>query len=244
MKKSVLILIIVLLTAAFVSSVFATDEVTVVYGETYMCGDAYTVSIMTQPQMMAKIDEKLNFFVYTTNPVTGRNTQYQIAALYGTNSDEDVLLNFRIKLRNLNSRAINGLSPESFILTGKVRDRVIEYKPEIMMPFFMGDDDWRVPLVRQQVEVYPLERPVTEVANYNVKDYWNPLLLEEKPFDSMRIKEIRLVYRIPSFLVGWELHVRPQPADGDTSGLRSCDLTMALPTFMNEITREVYKYIY
>ena len=244
MKKSILILIIILLTAAFAAGVRAEEEVNTLYAETYMCGDAYTVSIVTQPQMMARIDEKLRLAVTMRNPKNGYWTPFQIMAVYGQNTDEDVMLNIRLMLRNLNAVTINGLSPESFILTGKVRDRVIEFRPEIMMPFAMDEDDWRIPLVRQQVEAYVLGRTVPDVTNFDVKDYWNPLLLDEKPFDPMRLNEIRLVYRIPSFLIGWELHVNPQPADGNTEGLRSCDLTMKLPTFKNEITGEIYKYIY
>lgn len=245
MKKPIVILIIILLTAMFVSSIHAAEEVNAIYGETYMCGNAYTASIITQPQMMAKIDEKLPLAITMNNPSNGKRTDFQISAIYGRNTEEDVLLHFRIALRNLNSVTVSGLSPDSFILTGKIRDRVIEFKPEIMMPFVMDEKDWKIPLIRANVGVWSLERSIPqEVINYNIQDYWNPLLLNEKPFEPMRIKEIRLVYRIPSFLIGWELHVNPQPADGNTEGLRSCDLTLALPTFMNEITREIYKYIY
>ena len=242
MKKIRLILLSLVFLMVFSCSVMAEDEINATYGETYMCGDAFTMRIMTQPQMMAQISEKINICVYRLNQQTGRYVPYQINVRYGQQTEEDVMLVFRIQLRNLNPKMINGLSPESFILTGKVRDRIIEYQPEIMMPFDISDDEWYYYLDKYETEYY-LTRVVPDTITFDVADYWNPHMMSERVIDSMRVSEIRLVYRVPSWLVGWDLHVRPTPVEADDS-LKTCDLVLHLPTIMNEITHETYKYIY
>lgn len=244
MKKYLLSFTLILLLAVCFSGVAAvTEEANAIYGETYLCGDAYTARIVTQPQMMAQTGEKIQYYVPYRNPQTGRYTAYQINVRYGTQTEEDVMLMFRFQLRNLNAHMVQGLAPESFILSGRVRDRVIEYKPEVMIPFIMEDDDWELPMIRAGLEAYYLSRAVADTVSFNINEYWNPLLLSEKGIDSMRVQEIRLIYRVPSWLVGWDLHISPKPMVEDSS-LKTCDLVLHLPTIMNEITRETYKYIY
>ena len=244
MKNRILILIIILSFAFIALPVSSNEEINATYGETYMCGDAYTARIVTQPQMMAEIAEKIPYYVERRNPQTGRYEAYQIQVKYAQRTEEDILLLFRLQLRNLNELLIKGLSPDSFVLTGKVRDRVIEYKPEIMMPFIMEEEDWEISMIRAQVMAYKFTNRVPPYTiTFDISDYWNPLLLNEKNIDSMRLQEIRLIYRVPSWLVGWDLHIHPKPMAED-SNLKTCDLVLHLPTVMNEITRETYKYIY
>ena len=243
MKKIILLLAVILVMTVFTQTVFADDEINAVYGETYMCGDAYTARVVTQPQMMSQIIEKIAYYYFKRNAQTGRFSQYQINVLYGNQTEEDVLLLVRLQIRNLNHKALQGVSPDSFILTGKVRDRIIEYEPEIMMPFVVEDEDWELPMIRGGLPAAHLTRGLAESVTYGINEYWNPLLLSEKNLDSMRVQEIRLIYRVPSWLVGWDLHIRPKPMTED-SELKTCDLTLHLPTIMNEITRETYKYIY
>lgn len=252
MKKYYLIFIMILLSVMIFKITYAESEVEAGYAETYLCGDAYTVSIVTQPQMMALIEEKINYFyaVNTFIRIIDRydikqvdfEMPYQIRAVYAKKTDEEVLLVFRVKLRSLNERSLNGLSPESFILTGQVRDRILEFRPEIMMPFNMEDEDWEIPLIREKLPVFPIRHIISNSTPFNVPDHWNPLLMEEKEIKPMFLKEIRLIYRVPVFLYNWKLHVDPQPADGNTEGLRSCSGALKLPTIKNEITQEVYKY--
>ncbi len=251
MKKRNFILIM-LLTALLSAKIYAEEQVTVSYADTYLCGDAYTVSIVTQPQMMAQIDEKINYLyavntfirVFDRNNMTQVNFEkpYQIKVIYAKKTDNDVLLTIRVKLQSLNGRALNGLAPESFILTGQVRDRTIEFLPEIMMPFHMDDEDWEIPLIREKLAVFPLNHILSEAYPFYVSEHWNPLLMEEKKIESMFVKEIRLVYRVPVFLHDWVLHVDPQPADGDIEGLRFCRAGLKIPTIKNEITQELYMY--
>ncbi|MBQ6519404.1 MAG: hypothetical protein IJI14_11835 [Anaerolineaceae bacterium] len=243
MKKHILVLAVIFVLAVFFSTVLAEDEANATYGETYMCGDAFTARIVTQPQMMSQIIEKIAYYTFRQNMQTGRYSQYQINVLYGNQTEEDILLLIRLQIRNLNSKSVHGLSPESFKLTGKVRDRVIEYEPEIMMPFIVEDDDWELPMIRAGLPVANLTRGLAEFVTYDINDYWNPLLMNEKDIDSMRLQDIRLIYRVPSWLVGWDLHISPKPMTAD-SELKTCNLTLHLPTIMNEITRETYKYIY
>ena len=242
MKKHFLFLAVVLMMAVVFSTVSAAEETNAIYGETYLCGDAYTARIVTQPQMMAKIGEKIQHYVYVYNPQTNSYSQFQINVQFGAQTEEDVMLMIRLQLRNLNAHTVQGLSPRSFVLSGKVRDRIIEYEPEVMIPFIMEDDDWRLPMIRQGVEAFRLNRTTPDTITYDINQYWNPWLMSEKNIDSMRVWEIRLVYRVPSWLVGWDLHINPQPMVDDEE-LKTCDLTLHLPTIINEITRETYKYI-
>lgn len=255
MKKSLFFVFISLLILLAAVPGFAQDEVNVLYGETYMCGDAYTVDIVGQPQMMAQVTEKLPFYQNLVDGVTGRYKSRQITVSYGMAGEDEVILHFRILLRSLNDISINGLSRESFKLIGNVRDRKIEYLPEVMMPFVVDSDDWELPIIRKNMEVYSITNRVPkDVVMFDINDYWNSKLLEEKPLLPLHTQEIRLVYRVPSFLVDWVLNVAPVPANGtleDPAGVeyageeaKTCSLAMHLPTVKNEITNEIYKYIY
>lgn len=241
-RKFTFFFAVLVLAALLFSSSFAEEEANVTYGETYLCGDAFTARIVQQPQMFAQSGEKIQYYVPRLN-AQNRWSAHQIYVQHGIQTEEDVMLVMRVQLRNMNSKQLQGLSAESFVLTGKVRDRVIEYRPEVMIPFVMQDDDWELPMIRAGLDAYYLARTTPDSITYNINDYWNPLLMEEKVIDSMRVWEIRLVYRVPSWLVGWDLHVRPAPVIADET-LKTCDLTLHLPTIMNEITRETYKYIY
>lgn len=239
MKKYFLIAAVVVILFASCLSVSAQEEANAVYMETYMCGDAYTFKIGAQPQMMSQITEKLNYFIYLRKNSTGKFAPYQLVVRYGKQTEEDVMLQFRIYLRNLNPVTIQGLSPDSFILTGKVRDRVIEYKPEVMMPF---EYDWGVPLKYAGINYYIASSGSNDTIVYEINDYWNPLEIKNTLIKSMRVQEIRLIYRVPSWLSGWDLHIKPQPMIPDPQ-LKSCDMILHLPTISNEITKETYKYI-
>ena len=242
MKKTLFFLTMLFVMALLVFPVLAEEEANVTYGETYLCGDAYTVRIGQQPQMFAQSGEKISYYIYMPN-AQGRYSQHQIYVQHGKQTEEDVMLLIRLQLRNLNSKQLNGVSAESFILTGKVRDRVIEYRPEVMLPFVVSDDDWELPMILDGVAAYGLYRTTPDSITIDINEHWNPLMMEDKVLDSMRNQEIRLIYRVPSWLVGWDLHVRPAPVEADDS-LKTCDLVLHLPTIMNEITHETYKYIY
>ncbi len=241
MKKSIMIIASLLFLMLSLTSVMAEEETTAVYGETYMCGTAYTVRIVSQPQMMAQIAEKINYNVRRLDSQTQRYKPFQINARFGQQTEEDILLNFRIQIRNLNSKALSGLSSDSFILTGKVRDRIIEYTPEIMVPFVISEDDWLRFVRKINEPVYYLNHIVPDIVTFDWNKFMNPHLMEGKYIDSMRVQDIRLIYRVPSWLASWDLHIRPQ-AFSQNSGLKTCDLVLHIPTIINEITRETYKY--
>ncbi len=254
MKSVYRLLIVLLVFTGITFSAKAEEETNAVYGETYLCGDAYTLRIVNQPQMMSELVEKANIDIgYKSTVRTFDNiyyylyTEYKQAAIrYGQQTEEEVILHLRVELRNLNAGSLQGLSPDSFILTGKVRDRVIEYKPVVMTPFVM-DNEWELPMIRAKVEAMSpmnlVRRPISGTAIFDISKYWNPLLMSERNIDSMRVQEMRLIYRVPSWLVGWELHVNPQPMTADPE-LKTCNLVLHLPTIMNEITHETYKYVW
>ncbi|MBQ4512332.1 MAG: hypothetical protein II969_05025 [Anaerolineaceae bacterium] len=255
MYKKAVILFIILLSACVFSAVSADNVVkNVTYGETYLCNDAYTIRIITQPQMVYQIIEKLNIDIgYKKTSLAIDNVYYylyreyrQAAVQYGRHRENnDILLNIRLEFRNLNAAAYHGLSPESFKLVGKVRDRKIEYTPEIMIPFNM-DTEWELPLIRAGVEakapMEPTKRLVKETVVFNLDRYWDTLLMKQKDIESMRVQEMRLMFRVPNWLFSWELHINPQPMIADDS-LRSCEMIMPLSVIKNEVTGEIYKYV-
>lgn len=256
MRKICAVLFVILLAAGIFSAASSENIVkNVTYGETYLCNDAYTVRIVNQPLMVYQIIEKLNMDIGYNKSMLAVDSVYyylykeyrQAAVQYGRHrQNDDILLNIRLEFRNLNPTALHGLSPESFKLVGKVRDRKIEYVPEIMIPYNMNAE-WEVPLIRAGIEVKspmePLKRVVKDTVVFNLDRYWDTLLMEKKDIESMRVQDMRLMYRIPSWLFGWELHIDPQPMTPDDS-LKTCEMTLTLPVIKNEVTGEIYKYVY
>lgn len=256
MRKICAVLFVILLCAGIFSAVSAENFVkNVTYGETYLCNDAYTVRIVNQPQMVYQIIEKLNMDIgYKKSSLVVDSVYYylyreyrQAAVQYGRHlQNDDILLNIRLEFRNLNPVTFHGLTPESFKLVGKVRDRKIEYLPEIMIPYNMNAE-WEVPLIKAGVEVKspmePLKRIISDTVVFNLDRYWDTLLMEKKDIESMRVQDMRLMYRVPSWLFGWELHIDPKPMTPDDS-LKKCEMILALPVIKNEVTGEFYKYVY
>ena len=249
MKKYFLIAAVFVILFASCLSGFAQEEANAVYMETYMCGDAYTFKIGAQPQMMSQITETIFDYIELSPPPNPEYWEEQYLIELGKQTEEDVLLQFRIYMRNLNPVTILGLSPESFILTGKVRDREIKYLPEVFIPYDYYD--WGLVIVTpwetreiKRVNLNSNIRRSThpEKTFYKIIDITDPQIMKNKSIESMRVQEMRLIYRVPSWLSGWDLHINPQPMIPDPQ-LKSCDMILHLPTISNEITKETYKYI-
>lgn len=249
MKKYFLIAAILIILFASCLSGSAQDEANAVYMETYMCGDAYTFKIGAQPQMMSQIVVTVLDYDQVQpypNPVYSESP---FIVELGKQTEEDVILLFRVYLRNLNKDTVHGLSPESFILTGKVRDRKITYTPEIFLPYDYYDwvfytiygGKWKATRANTNARIihYPsyLEKPFYKASQIMDEQY-----MKSKDIESMREQEMMLIYRVPSWLSGWDLHIKPQPMIPDPQ-LKSCDMILHLPTISNEITKETYKYI-
>ena len=79
-KRTVVILFIILLPVCLFSAVSADNVVkNVTYGETYLCNDAYTIRIITQPQMVYQIIEKLNIDIgYKKTSLAVDNVYYYL----------------------------------------------------------------------------------------------------------------------------------------------------------------------
>ena len=111
MKKH---LIFVLFAVLLSVSAAAADEPTVIVTqyENYMCGDQFEISF---PEVIVT------------------SSQVSNASRVHANAEKDErLLSVRIKLRNMTSDILRGMSKESFQLIGHVRDRSISYVPEVI----------------------------------------------------------------------------------------------------------------
>lgn len=120
--KKLLPFLIILMTLCMAAAVSADQNVHVVFGETYYCGDSFEVRIIDEPQMTTAI----------TRSPRGRKVIQAQAGKY------DILLQIHMHLRNMTPVVYQGLSPESFKLVGYVRGRPIPYYPEIMEPYDYG----------------------------------------------------------------------------------------------------------
>lgn len=247
-KINVLVLFFAMLFL-ILSSVDAqnSDEVSTLYGETYMCGDSFSVSIVSQPLMVSQTTEKLMYCDYYFNEAKGKNVRVQYVIDYGDAKGDEVLLSFRLKIRNINPVTIAGLAPESFLLTGQVRDRIFSYKPEVIMPYEADQSLWAGWLMRKGYTVYSLSNNPDEFQMLDVQDF-EPYYYSKVAFKPLRSLDIRLIYRVKPFLINWKMVIDPQDAgafdvDGE-AGLKPCSLTFRFPAVKNEITNEVYKYLY
>ncbi len=213
MKQKLIILILLVLHLNFFSVSAHNNTVVVKPGEKYICGDSFEISIPNQP---------------STTSIVSRSPYKHINVVYvhAEAGKGERLLQIRVQIRNLTPTIFNGLKPQSFMLTGYVRDRSIQYAPEIMEPFDYGN-----------YEAYTLYSP-----NHNEWSYLPPL----------RMDDILLVYRINPILVNWELRISPQAKLGtsyeygsasyEPIDLEPCDAIFKFPSIINSETNEVTKY--
>ena len=169
------ILFILVLTALLTFAVGANAQTVVKHGESYMCGDTFEVIFPDQPSTTSMVSR---------DPFKYINAVY-VHAEAGKN---DRLLQIRVKIRNLTPTIYKGLNPESFQLTGYVRDRSLTYTPEIMEPYDYGS-----------YETYGYY-----ASDHNSWSYLPPL----------RMDDILLVFRVNPILINWELRVNPQASYG------------------------------
>ena len=111
MKKCLIFVLFVFLLSI---SAAAADESTilVIQYENYMCGDQFEISF---PEVIVT------------------SSQVSNASRIQANAEKDErLLSVRMKLRNMTSEVLRGMSKESFQLIGHVRDRSITYYPEVI----------------------------------------------------------------------------------------------------------------
>ena len=102
----------------------AQQEVHVINGRTYYCGDTLELIFPDEPLLLKE---------FTRGPGWG----YKVVQ---ARTDKDhILVSIRVKLRNMSNVVYKGFDPGSFRLIGYVRGKPIEYYPEVMEPFDNGD---------------------------------------------------------------------------------------------------------
>ena len=149
----------------------AEREVHVYNNETYYCGDSLEVIFPDEPVTMTMV---------TRNPGS---------KVVQAKADKDtILLEIRIKVRNLSDKVYNGLSPESFKLVGYIRGKPLTYLPEIMEPYDYGSKE-----------------------HYNLYD---KMYYKNYTFAPLRKIDMVLVYRINPIVRDLELHINPKGTDG------------------------------
>lgn len=119
-----------------------------------------------------------------------------------------------------------GLTKDSFLLKGYLRDRYVIYEPEIMEPYDFGCYD-----------SYILYSP-----NHSEWSYLPPL----------RMEDIILVYRVNPLLINWELHVKPQAKSGTSNSFgpavyepkeqETCDAIFKFAAIRNGVTGATITY--
>ncbi len=215
MKRKGILFLPVLLALLFLA-VGADAQTLVKHGESYMCGDTFEVIFPDQPS--------------TTSMVSRNPYKYiNVIHVHAEAGKNERLLQIRVKIRNLTPTIFRGLDPESFQLTGYVRDRSLTYTPEIMEPYDYGS-----------YETYAFYSP-----EHNSWSYLPPL----------RMDDILLVYRVNPVLVNWELRVNPQATYGTSyeygnavyepiEELEACDAVFQFESIRNSETGAVTTYIH
>lgn len=111
MKKSLFVLLFAILLSVSAAAAEETT-ITVIQYENYMCGDQFEISF---PEV-----------IVTSSMVSN-------ASRVHANAEKDErMLQVRMKIRNMTSEVLCGMSKESFQLIGHVRDRSITYYPEVI----------------------------------------------------------------------------------------------------------------
>lgn len=163
-----------LLAAGSLRPVCAEREVHVLNNETYYCGDSFEVIFPDEPVTISLVTRNPGSKVVQAKP--DRDT---------------ILLEVRVKLRNLSNLVYNGLSPESFKLVGYIRGKPLTYLPEIMEPYDYG--------------------PKESYTLYDKMYYKDYVLAPLRKIDMI------LVYRINPIVLDLEIHMNPKGTDGTDS---------------------------
>ena len=220
------ILFVLVLTALLTFAVGANAQTVVKHGESYMCGDTFEVVFPDQLSTTSMVSRDPYKYL---DKFYEDFYSYTIADVHAEAGKNERLLLVRIKIRNLTPTIFKGLDPDSFQLTGYVRDRSLTYTPEIMEPYDFGS-----------YETYTYYAP-----EHNSWSYLPPL----------RMDDILLVYRVNPILINWELRVNPQATNGTSyeygnavyepiEGLESCDAVFQFESIRNSETGEITKYTY
>lgn len=210
MKRTLFFTVLLLNLFCLIMPVCADSAVSLVYGETYMCGDSFEVIVQDEPQF-AKI---------VTRKPPG-SAVIQIKA-----GKDEILVEVHIKVRNLSDKVYDGLSPESFKLTGYVRGRPLSYVPEVMSPYDYGSKEHYTLYDKMYYRTYAMA-PLRQI-------------------------DMLLVYRINPILRDLELHIAPQGTNGvldhylqasySPMDLEPCDGIFRFVTVRNIETGEITKY--
>ncbi|MBR6088657.1 MAG: hypothetical protein IKP86_01900 [Anaerolineaceae bacterium] len=112
-NKLFFILSALILLTAFSVAASGNSTVLVTERQGYICGDMFEISF---PEVIA-----------TSSMISNASQVHAEAA------KDERLLQVRIKLRNLTSSVFYGISPNSFTLTGYVRNRSLSYDPELIL---------------------------------------------------------------------------------------------------------------
>ena len=198
-----------LLAAGSLRPVCAEREVHVLNNETYYCGDSFEVIFPDEPVTISLVTRNPGSKVVQAKP--DRDT---------------ILLEVRVKLRNLSNLVYNGLSPESFKLVGYIRGKPLTYLPEIMEPYDYG--------------------PKESYTLYDKMYYKDYVLAQLRKIDMI------LVYRIDPIVRDFELHLNPQGTEGTADSyldavyhemdLQPCDGILQITTVRNIDTGGITKY--
>lgn len=122
--KKIIVLALLFIFFHVSSPVYSDSVVKAVYGETYICGDSFEITIQSEPIFTTEITRHASW----ERPVLAKAGKYEM------------LFAIRLKIRNITSEYWGGFTPESFKLVGYVRGRAVEYLPEIMSPYDYGID--------------------------------------------------------------------------------------------------------
>lgn len=204
MKKHLSILII-FLAFLVTASAAADSAVNVTPGITYMCGDSFEITIPDQPM--------------TASQVT-RASSVQAEA-----GPDERLMMVRVSFRNMTAAVYNGFTPDSFTLTGYVRDRAMNYTPVVFQSYDYAYGS--------------SGSAVTSAGGLTM-----PPLREE---------DILLVFRVNPILINWELHFKPESqgeltyefdnARYEEQNLAPCDGVLRFTSIRNAETGEITNYI-
>ncbi len=204
MRKILSFFLPVLCLFSFLSAA-AESTVIVQYREPYICGDSFEITFPDEPS--------------TTSMISRSGS---VHAAFDTDTR---LLLVRIIIRNLTPEVINGLSSDSFKLTGYVRDRSVTYTPVV-------------------VESYDYTYGTNGSSHSSADGFVIPPLREE---------DILLVFRVNPILLNWELFVEPKSAKEVTGTygtavyepmeLNPCKGLFQFYSIINAETGEITKYL-
>ncbi len=215
-------------------------------GKIISCGDAFTIEM---------IDGS-----YLTNFLK-RNSSWGGPIPEMTIRPVNTLFVTRFRIRNISQYTLEGLKPESFVLSGVLEDRKKDYTPAIIQDPNFKTSDWHdlvgeytqgtmsgldfrnaiKNLTFTQSDLFVSQDEHYKMSGYEVGTWARPARIAALSLLPLRSWDLIIAFDVKDYLTGWTFTFNPQPGIEGTD-FPGCSVTFKIPYAYDELHYKLINY--